>query len=155
MRLERPWVVVWIDFAVFETAVTQRFKDIPVVVKLRNFGRTPAWVELLGFRTWTGLDENFEPAWDSNWATNSAVVLAPGDPSSFVQQVSTISYSDYTEILSGVRTAYVYGVTIYKDFADETHLTRFCYKYRVEGNLGGRSIEGFYVGGPDGYNKYT
>lgn len=155
LRFERPWTVVWIDYTSFSGAVEMGLLEIPIVVVCKNFGRTPAWIESTGIRTWTGSEGEFRPAWDTNWVEQSTAVLAPGNPDSFMQQVSTISYRDYMEMKAGARTGFVYGIVIYKDAADATHITRFCYRYKFVGIIGGKSIEGFYTGGPSGYNKYT
>lgn len=153
--VERPWAVVWVDYSIFKTAIERKFLEIPVVVICKNFGRTPAWIELTGIRTWTGLEKEFNPTWTAEWLQQSATVLAPNTPESFLQQVSTITYQDYMEVSAGNRTAFLYGVVIYKDASGSNHTTRFCYKYRFSGAIGGEAVEGFYAYGPKSYNKHT
>lgn len=153
--VERPWAVAWVDHEAFKLAVEQGLSEIPIVVTCKNFGRTPVWIESTGIRTWTGLEEEFKPPWDVRWTQRSETVLAPNSPDSFMQQVSIISRQDYVEMTAGVRAGFVYGIVIYRDAADDSHITRFCYRYRFVGIAGGQPIEGFYAEGPNGYNKHT
>lgn len=153
--IERPWAVVWIEQEPFQAAVEQRFSEITIIVTCRNFGRTPVWIESAGVRTWTGPEKEFKPQWDTEWIQQAATVLAPNSRDSSMQMVSTISYQDYAQIIAGIRSGFVYGIITYRDATETSHMTRFCYKYKVVGTVAGKAIGGFYAEGPEGYNKRT
>jgi hypothetical protein len=138
--------------------ITRKNKPEIIGYTIKNYGRTPGWIT-------------------SHWATARIVASAEGLPrppdyftkpaSIFTQDVSIVyvpgqskrniilvPYEDLAPTAKRERFLYVYGTFTYRDVAERSHETRFCFFWHVppEGDL---NPQGFYQEGPEGYNRET
>lgn len=65
-----------------------------------------------------------------------------------------ISNFDFMPVYERKSSLWLYGYIDYLDINDRPHQSRFCFQYHVPGGFN-PNPEGFYISGPEAYNRCT
>ena len=147
---ERAWVVS--DIGSLEP--TTRNDKVQVICKLRNNGRTPAWVTAMGscgklVRSENELPEN-PPYTDAGPFTEKGSVLSPN---AFTETGIPITAEQLQTLVRGEMILYFMGYVKYRDAFNQKHEARYCYRLKPSQDLASPVPLEFYVDGPDHLNS--
>jgi len=82
----------------------------------------------------------------------ATTLLPPDTPGQGLQP--GLSNLEFMPVYERKATLWLYGFIDYRDINDRPHQNRFCFGYHVPGGFN-PNPEGFYVSGPDAYNRCT
>jgi hypothetical protein len=147
---ERAWVVS--DIGSLEP--TTRNDKVQVICKIRNNGRTPAWITAMGscgklVRSESDLPEN-PPFTDAGPFTPKGSVLSPN---AFTETGIPITAQQLQTLVRGEVILYFMGYVKYRDAFNQKHETQYCYQLKPSHDLTSTAPLEFYVGGPDRFNR--
>lgn len=149
---ERAWIVSDMEAAPpYEPNQTIRY-----VCRIRNKGRTPAWITEMGSRGHVVKTENdllTVPPYDM--AGPFPKKGTPLPPEAFIPHPFWLDSAKLEKVEQGELTLYLFGMVKYRDVFDEEHEMRYCYQFKPA--LGGTdpAMRDFYFGGPKAYNSAT
>jgi len=147
---ERAWVVS--DIGSLEP--TMQSDKVQVVCKMRNNGRTPAWITAMGScgKLVKSKDELPEhpPFTDAGPFTEKGSVLSPN---AFTETGIPITAQQLQTIVRSDVILYFIGYVKYRDAFNQNHETRYCYQLKPSHDLTSTAPLEFYVGGPDRFNR--
>jgi hypothetical protein len=145
---ERAWILP--DIGGLEG--TKASDVFQVKCKIRNTGRTPAWITSMGACAYFVKDEKDLPK-TPNY-TRAGPFAGKGtllSPDAFTETGVPVTQQQAEQVRRGEMTLYFSGFVQYRDIFGEKHETRYCYQLKPSHDLTGAPSE-FYVGGPDRYN---
>jgi hypothetical protein len=165
---ERAWIIGSIEKMENLTAWQPDISKVEIFwisPTIKNVGRTPGRITRVRAKALFRMpDEPMQPeaTYDLTYQHDypnkndglftDEVVLVPG---ASVQTVNVgLSAQDFAKVRSGPFLLSVCGVIDYRDIYERTWYSRFCYEYHIPHGFNPLP-EGFYVGGPPGYNKAT
>lgn len=124
---------------------------------LRNYGKTGVTItRTVGRAHQVGAigDLPEEPVYAGEGVQDiRATVTFP--PDALTQPIKLgVSSLEWPAIRTSQRILYIYGFVEYADAFDRHHESRFCYLYHVPGGFNPNPA-GFYVSGPEAYNRCT
>jgi len=162
---QRPWLLVSLPPSASE--MVAKFVPEPTTLSflyvypvVRNYGKTIARITLSKAKLLVLADGQKLPAdpdyEGSGFNTIGASALLPPDTATQALQPG-ISNFDFMPIYERKSTLWLYGFVDYldiNDINDRPHQSRFCFEYRAPGGFN-PNPEGFYISGPEAYNRCT
>jgi hypothetical protein len=149
---ERAWLVSNIG-SIEETKVKGTFQ---VICKIKNNGRTPAWVTAAGS---VGLIRNSEkelpktPPYTHMGPFSRAGSVLP--PTGWLPQGFPLTNEQLREVVKGKQTIFLTGFVTYRDIYKIEHRTTYCYQLKPAQDLTIPNPLDFFIAGPPDYNDAT
>jgi hypothetical protein len=156
---ERAWIIGSLENLPSEPGFSNGLEVFWIMPVFRNYGRTPGTILNIKLRLhYLAKGEKLpdEPLYEGDSVRTRTfegeLVLPPKIP---VQPISVgTTGGDFWQIRKNGEQLFIYGVVHYRDVAGRPFFSRFCYGYFVQGGFNPLTT-GFYVGGPDAYNRAT
>jgi hypothetical protein len=130
-------------------------RAIRIPLKVMNYGKSPGWITSMAYEmTVVSAESDLpqEPKYAERQLAGDERILAPD---SVIRIEDLIALRDeFVSVNAKEKGMYVYGRIIYRDIFRQERETRFCYLYRPPSSVSAVP-NGFFVGGPKGYNIQT
>lgn len=150
VSVERPWLLVNVG----QLNPIETYPGGPcfygALCTLRNFGKTPAWVDAFTIvhRCIEKLDPGPLPTFEKS--DFAPYVLPPEQP---LEEIVPWTKEQRDNAHKDQAFLYVLGRVLYHDFAGASHETTFCLRYYP--TFRDNRAQGFHVTGPPEYNSQT